>query len=92
MTRMQSSDAKLRSAVFLGLGSDPSVKTRSICVGVSDGAVTLSGWVTSNVQKSAAIAAARRVSHVGSVVDVLAVAVPALVQKQPVRLAARSCD
>ncbi len=74
---VQSTDSNLRRAVFQGLCSDPSVQTRFIRIGVQDGAVTLSGWVTSNVQKSAAMAAARQVGNVGRVVDEMSVALPA---------------
>jgi hypothetical protein len=39
--------------------------------------VTLSGWVTSNLQKSAVVSAALRVKGVASVDDAMSVAVPA---------------
>jgi hypothetical protein len=49
---------------------------RLICVAAAAGGVTLSGYVTSNAQRDAAITATRRVEGVEQVVDNLKVAVP----------------
>lgn len=66
----------LRRAVLARLIAHPLVSTGHICVAATEGRVTLSGYVTSNVQKDAAIAATRRVEGVEHVVDDLRVAVP----------------
>ena len=70
------SNAKLRRAVLASLVSEPRVETRFIGVSVDAGVVTLSGRVTSNVQKDAANAAGRRVRGVGAVTDTVGVALP----------------
>lgn len=71
-----SSDRALRRSVLARLIAHPLVKTGHIGVDASAGGVTLSGYVTSNAQKDAAIAAARRVDGVDRVVDELRVALP----------------
>lgn len=71
-----SADNLLRRAVLGRLIAHPLVRAGHICVAATAGAVTLSGYVTSNAQRDAAITAARRVEGVDQVVDNLTVAVP----------------
>jgi len=71
-----SADNLLRRAVLGRLIAHPLVRAGHICVAATAGGVTLSGYVTSNAQKYAAITATRRVEGVDQVVDNLTVAVP----------------
>ena len=71
-----SADKSLRRAVLAQLIAHPLVSTGHIFVAATAGGVTLSGYVTSNAQKCAAIIATRRVKGVEQVVDDLRVAVP----------------
>jgi hypothetical protein len=71
-----SADNLLRRAVLGRLIAHPLVRTGHICVAAAAGDVTLSGYVTSNAQRDAAITATRRVEGVDQVVDNLTVAVP----------------
>jgi|GEM_PF-3244714 len=71
-----SADNLLRRAVLGRLIAHPLVRAGHICVAATAGGVTLSGYVTSNVQRDAAITATRRVEGVDQVVDNLTVAVP----------------
>jgi hypothetical protein len=71
-----SADHLLRRAVLERLIAHPLVRTGHICVAAAAGDVTLSGYVTSNAQRYAAITATRRVEGVDQVVDNLKVAVP----------------
>jgi hypothetical protein len=70
-------DTELRRAVVASLIAAPSLTTRNIGVAITDGALTLSGYVTSTAQKAMANVAVRRVKGVGRVTDCLDVAVPA---------------
>jgi hypothetical protein len=74
--RPGSADVALRRAVLARLIGDPAVGTGHILVWAAAGMVTLSGSVTSAVQKAAAIAAAQGVRSVAALTDNLAVAVP----------------
>ncbi len=71
-----SADNLLRRAVLGRLIAHPLVRAGHICVAATAGCVTLSGYVTSNAQRDAAITATRRVEGVDQVVDNLTVAVP----------------
>ena len=71
-----SADNLLRRAVLGRLIAHPLVRAGHICVAATAGSVTLSGYVTSNAQRDAAITATRRVEGVDQVVDNLTVAVP----------------
>ena len=71
-----SADNLLRRAVLGRLIAHPLVRACHICVAATAGSVTLSGYVTSNAQRDAAITATRRVEGVDQVVDNLTVAVP----------------
>ena len=71
-----SADNLLRRAVLGRLIAHPLVRAGHICVAATAGGVTLSGYVTSNAQRDAAITATRRVEGVDQVVDNLTVAVP----------------
>jgi len=66
----------LRRAVLARLIADPLVSTGHIRVVAVAGVVTLSGYVTSNAQKDAASAVARRIKGVELVADHLKVALP----------------
>ena len=74
--RVESADTALRRAVLARLIADPLVSTGHLEVTAIAGRVTLSGYVTSNVQKGAAAAATRRVKGVQEVADDVRVAVP----------------
>ena len=71
-----SADNLLRRAVLGRLIAHPLVRAGHICVAATAGGVTLSGYVTSNAQRDAAITATRRVEGADQVVDNLTVAVP----------------
>ena len=71
-----SADNLLRRAVLGRLIAHPLVRAGHICVAATAGGVTLSGYVTSNAQRDAAITATRRVEGVDQVMDNLTVAVP----------------
>ena len=72
----RSADDRLRRAVLARLLAEPSVTAAHIRVTACSGRVSLSGYVTSNAQKDAACAAARRVPGVDQLSDGLQVAVP----------------
>jgi len=82
-TNVRSADDCLRRAVLVRLVADPLVSTGHIGVAVGAGRVTLSGYVTSNAQKEAASAAARRVKGVEQVADEVRVAVPCPAMADP---------
>jgi hypothetical protein len=69
-------DNALRRAVLALLIAHPLIDAGHIRAAAAGGKVTLSGYVTSNAKKDAAITAARRVEGVDQVVDNLTVAVP----------------
>jgi hypothetical protein len=73
---VESADTSLRRAVLARLIAEPLVSTGHIGVAAVAGLVTLSGYVTSEAQKDAATAAARRVKGVEQVADDVRVAVP----------------
>ena len=82
-TPVQVSDAALRRSVLARLIADPLVSAGHITVVSVSGRVTLSGYVTSNGQKDAARAAARRVSGVEKLADDVRVAVPCPADTDP---------
>jgi osmotically-inducible protein OsmY len=69
-------DKALRDAVMRELEWDPAVDAAHIGVAAKDGAVTLSGHVSSYAQKWAALRAAERVEGVVAVVDDLVIELP----------------
>ena len=81
--RVESADTALRRAVLARLIADPLVSTGHLEVTAIAGRVTLSGYVTSNVQKGAAAAATRRVKGVQEVADDVKVAVPCPHRTEP---------
>ncbi|WP_431218934.1 BON domain-containing protein [Leifsonia xyli] len=64
-------DLAIRHAVEAELAWAPNVDSAGIGVGVTDGVVTLSGDVSSLTERTAAVAAARRVAGVRTVADEL---------------------
>ena len=62
-------DRTLADGVELELASDPALQPETIGVTVHDGAVTLSGYVSSFSEKRAAVRAAERVHGVRVVAD-----------------------
>ena len=72
-----STDRDIRAAVHEELVTDPLVDAGDIVVEVVDGAVSLTGTVPSQAQRTEAAAAARRVAGVTRVDALLAVAMPA---------------
>lgn len=67
-------DDALRSAVEAAIAADANLQGAAIMVDANQGAVTLTGVVTSEDQRSAAEAAAANVEGVGGVTNDLAVA------------------
>jgi transposase InsO family protein len=78
-----SADNALRRTVLARLIAHPMVSTGHICVAAAAGGVTLSGYVTSEVQKDAAITATQRVKGVHQVLDDLTVALPCPAMAHP---------
>jgi len=76
LPRVRSADALLRRAVLARLIADPLFHISRIIVAALAGVMTVSGYVTSNGQKDAALSAARRVRGVNAVIDQLVVAAP----------------
>lgn len=76
-------DYSLRRAVLGRLVSDCLVRSGHIGVAAADGVVTLSGYVTSQAQKTAATAATRGVRGVQRVQDEVSVGVPAIHDAHP---------
>jgi osmotically-inducible protein OsmY len=66
---LMSKDSKLQKAVLAELAWEPRVTAAHVGVTAEDGVVTLSGHVSSFVERHAAEAAARRVSGVKAVVE-----------------------
>jgi osmotically-inducible protein OsmY len=69
-------DKQLRQAIMDELEFDPRIEAANIGVAVDDGIVTLSGHVSSYVEKVAAEKAARRVKGVRALAEELAVRYP----------------
>ncbi len=70
------SDSELQSAVMQELEFDPQVDAAHIGVSAKDGAVTLTGHVSSYSEKVAAVRAAERVYGVRAVADEIKVKLP----------------
>ena len=70
------SDKALGDAVRTELEWDPEVDQTHIGVAAADGAVTLTGYVTSYAQEHAAVRAAERIYGVRAVADELEVRLP----------------
>jgi osmotically-inducible protein OsmY len=73
---LDSADTTLRRAVLARLISDPRVGTGHLRVAADDGVVTLSGHVTSQAQREAAVATAHRVKGAVRITDDVRIAVP----------------
>jgi osmotically-inducible protein OsmY len=69
-------DKELQAAVMRELEWDPQVDAANIGVTASDGAVTLTGFVSSYAEKTAAVRAAERVYGVKAVADEIKVSLP----------------
>jgi osmotically-inducible protein OsmY len=82
------SDVDLRDSVLAELDWDPSVVDTEIHVAVKEGAVSLSGRVTSYSQGHAAVRAAERVQGVKAVADDLEVVLPDSIQRHDSEIAA----
>jgi osmotically-inducible protein OsmY len=79
-------DVDLRESVFAEL--DPSVDDSDIHVAVKDGAVSLSGRVTSYSQRHAAVRAAERVKGVKAVADDIEVVLSDAIERKDSEIAA----
>jgi osmotically-inducible protein OsmY len=82
------SDADLRESVFAELDWDPSVDDSEVHVAVKDGAVSLSGRVTSYSQRHAAVRAAERVRGVKAVADDIEVVLSDVIERKDSEIAA----
>jgi osmotically-inducible protein OsmY len=82
------SDYDLRDAVLEELDWDPSVDDSRIRVGVTDGAIVLTGSVESYAQKAAAVRAAERIQGVKAVADDIQVVLPDAVKRKDAEIAA----
>jgi osmotically-inducible protein OsmY len=80
-------DKELQDAVMRELEWDPAVDAAHIGVSAKDGAVTLSGHVSSYAQKWAALRAAERVEGVVAVVDDLVIELPSTSVRDDVDIA-----
>ena len=74
-------DAELQRDVMDELQWEPSIKAEEIGVGVTDGVVTLSGYVDSFYKKSAAERAAARVFGVKAVAEKIQVRLPGFLER-----------
>jgi osmotically-inducible protein OsmY len=81
-------DKAIQEAVMRELEWDPKVNAAHIGVAVKDGAVTLTGHVSSYSEKLAAVRAAERVHGVRAIADELKVKLPASSQRDDTDLAA----
>jgi osmotically-inducible protein OsmY len=81
-------DRDLRDAVLAELDLDPSLDDSKIHVAVREGAVSLSGHVTSLSQRHAAVRAAQRVRGVKAVADDIEVVLPAAIERKDSEIAA----
>ncbi len=62
-------DQQLKSAILEGLSQAPNLHSGRIGVSLTDGAVTLSGWVPTHPEKEVAVRAAMRVLGVTAIAD-----------------------
>lgn len=77
---MNNSDSALQKSIIAELNFDPSVKEAEIGVEVKDGTVTLSGQVSSSLQKWHAERAAQRIPGIKAIVVDMAVILPGGIQ------------
>jgi osmotically-inducible protein OsmY len=80
-------DRRIQEAVMRELEWDPKVDAANIGVSASNGAVTLSGYVSSYSEKMAAIRAAERVYGVKAVADELEIRLPGSMARDDTALA-----
>ena len=87
-----SSDLQLRQDVFDELEFEPSVNAAHIGVTANHGVVTLTGFVTSYAEKTAAERAARRVKGVKAIAEEIEVRLPSDTKRGDDEIAARAVD
>lgn len=75
-SNVNKSDAELKTDVLAELKYEPSVTVTDIGVLVTDGAVTLNGYVTGYAEKGNAVRAAKRVAGVKAIADDIEVRLP----------------
>jgi osmotically-inducible protein OsmY len=85
-------DHQLRQDVLDELDFEPSVNANNIGVGVHDGIVTLTGFVSSYVEKVAAEHAARRVKGVKAIAEEIEVRLPSDKKTADDEIAKRAVD
>jgi len=82
----------LRTNIMDELEFEPSIDAAHIGVAVEDGVVTLSGYVTSYAEKTAAVAAAYRVRGVKAIADEITVRFPGHTRSADDEVAKRALD
>ena len=87
-----SSDLQLRQDVLDELEFEPSVNAAHIGVTANHGVVTLTGFVTSYAEKTAAERAARRVKGVRAIAEEIEVRLPSDTKRADDEIAARAVD
>jgi len=87
-----SSDLQLRQDVLDELEFEPSVNAAHIGVTANRGVVTLTGFVTSYAEKTAAERAARRVKGVKAIAEEIEVRLPSDTKRADDEIAARAID
>jgi len=87
-----SSDLQLRQDVLDELEFEPSVNAAHIGVTANHGVVTLTGFVTSYAEKTAAERAARRVKGVKAIAEEIEVRLPSDTRRADDEIAARAVD
>src|SRR6516162_5924921 len=87
-----SSDLELRQDVLDELEFEPSVNAAHIGVTANHGVVTLTGFVTSYAEKTAAERAARRVKGVRAIAEEIEVRLPSDTKRADDEIAARAVD
>jgi osmotically-inducible protein OsmY len=86
------SDLQLRQDILDELEFEPSVNAAHIGVAANRGVVTLTGFVTSYVEKTAAERAARRVKGVKAIAEEIEVRLPSHTKRADDEIAARAVD
>jgi osmotically-inducible protein OsmY len=87
-----SNDLQLRQDVIDELEYEPSVNAAHIGVTANNGVVTLTGFVTSYAEKTAAERAARRVKGVRAIAEEIEVRLPSDTKRADDEIAARAVD
>jgi osmotically-inducible protein OsmY len=87
-----SNDLQLRQDVLDELEFEPSVNAAHIGVTANNGVVTLTGFVTSYAEKTAAERAARRVKGVKAIAEEIEVRLPSDTKRADDEIAARAVD